>query len=385
MVADSERGSRNDPVKAISEVSSELSAVLDRVVPFPLFAALPRRGRDSVRRTSEHGTFLAIVGCSCPRGACPVILVWPAVVAAGFLVLTVFVVALASSSTARYELERNGPTQPERPRPAPPVAPTPPAAGNGTAPGAGERYRSRLRGAPGSARTAATRATGGRTLLRARPRKAASGAVGSGVAPHASVGRSAAVGWWLVADVDDEAGDATGMRVVGGPFADELEATWAALAGGIPESAHPRVVHACRREDGALVRREAPEERTWLAELSSHLDHLSDDWDDLVSDGDELTSLVVEVTAALVEAGLPLYGAGSPAGGVCLTPDPWGEGVLVTWRQHDRVSLHQVRGAAADAAVQERMSRAVADVLAELGFVVAQFGGPGCHLVTGIA
>jgi len=91
------------------------------------------------------------------------------------------------------------------------------------------------------------------------------------------------------------------------------------------------------------------------------------------------------VTAALVEAGLPLYGEGSSAGGVCLTPDPWGEGVLVTWRQHDRVSLHQVRGAAADVAVQERMSGAVADVLAALGFVVSQFGSPGCHLVTGIA
>lgn len=333
-----------------------------------------------MRRTSELGTFLAIVGCVGPAGARPVMLVWPTVAVAGFVVLILLVVALASSSTARYELECNGPAEPERPRSAPSGSPPPPTTGGVPAAEPAEGSRSRLRGAPGTPRPAAARPAGGRTLLRARPRKAGSGAAG-----NAAAGSAPAVGWWLVADDDDEAADAGSTHIVAGPFADELEATWAALASGIPESANPRVVHACRRDDGALVRRESPKERAWLAELSRHLDQLSEDWDDLVSDSDELTSLVVEVTAALVEAGLPLYGEGSSAGGVCLTPDPWGEGVLVTWRQHDRVSLHQVRGAAADVAVQERMSGAVADVLAALGFVVSQFGGPGCHLVTGIA
>ncbi|MGZ4622392.1 MAG: hypothetical protein ACXVGD_09860 [Blastococcus sp.] len=334
-----------------------------------------------MRRTSEHGAFLdaSLVGSFGPAGGCALMLVWPAVAVAGFVVLTVFVVALASSSTTRYELELNGPAQPQHPPSAP--SGEPPATGGVTPTGPTEPYRSRTRvGGPGNQGTAATRPTGGRTLLRARPKKARSGAAG-----NSAVGGSAAVGWWLGADVDDEPDDGATARVVAGPFAEELEATWAALASGLPDAANPRVVYAREREDGALVRRQPPEERVWLAELSRHLDQLSDDWDDLVSDSDELTSLVVEVTAALVEAGLPLYGAGSSGGGVCLTPDPWGDGVLVTWRQHDRMSVRQVRGAAADVAVQQRMSGAVADVLADLGFAVSQFGGPGCHLVTGIA
>jgi hypothetical protein len=225
--------------------------------------------------------------------------------------------------------------------------------------------------------TGAARPANGRTLLRARPRRAGSPAAGDPAAESAP-----AVGWWLIADADDEPGDGVAARVVAGPFAEELEATWAALASGIPSSADPRVVYARRRGDGALVRRQSPDERDWLAELGSHLGRLSEDWDELVSDTDELTSLVVEVAAALVEAGLPLYGADHSGGGACLTPDPWGAGVLVSWRQHDRMSVRQVRGAVADAAVQQRMSAALADVLADLGFAVEPFGGPGCHLVT---
>jgi hypothetical protein len=89
------------------------------------------------------------------------------------------------------------------------------------------------------------------------------------------------------------------------------------------------------------------------------------------------------VSAALVEAGLTLHDAagGSPAGGVCLVPDPARRGILVTWRQHDRMSLERVRGAAVEAAVQRTMNAAIADVLTEMGFPVTPVGTTGCHLV----
>jgi hypothetical protein len=193
----------------------------------------------------------------------------------------------------------------------------------------------------------------------------------------------------VIAGLADPAGDRSETpRVVAGPFVDQLEADWAALAGPLTASADARVVYGLRRGDGALVGRPSPQERAWLAELGHQLDRLSDDWDTLLSDTDELTSLVVEVTAALGEAGLPLYDGGhgtqvgGAAGGVCLTPDPARRGILVTWRQHDRMSVHQVRGAAADVAVQQTMSAAIADVLAQLGFRVEPSVSRGCHLVT---
>ena len=183
--------------------------------------------------------------------------------------------------------------------------------------------------------------------------------------------------WWLV----DESGDQPGGVVVAGPFADRVEADWAAVSGGFP--AWTQVVHGARRADGALVRRQSPLERAWLAELGSQLDRLADDWDELLSDADALTTLLVEVSAALVEAGLTLHDAAghSPAGGVCLVPDPARRGILVTWRQHDRMSLERVRGAAAEAAVERTMNAAIADVLTELGFPVTPVGTSGCHLV----
>jgi SH3-like domain-containing protein len=67
---------------------------------------------------------------------------------------------------------------------------------------------------------------------------------------------------------------------------------------------------------------------------------------------------------------------------VCLTPDPTATGVLVSWRQHDRMSVQQVRGAEADAAVQATMNAAVACVLADLEFDVEQFGDTGVCIVT---
>jgi hypothetical protein len=131
--------------------------------------------------------------------------------------------------------------------------------------------------------------------------------------------------------------------------------------------------------------RPSPEERAWLGELGGRLDRLPRDWDPLMSDTDPLTTLVVEVTAALVEAGLPLHDAAQgPAGGVCLVPELASGGVLVSWTAHDRMSLHHLRGAAADATVRQSMNAAVADVLWNLGFVVEPFGHDGSSLVTAL-
>jgi hypothetical protein len=151
-----------------------------------------------------------------------------------------------------------------------------------------------------------------------------------------------------------------------------------------------RAVHGLLREDGTVSRRPSPQDRAWLAELGTQLDRLPEDWDDLLTDEDALTTLVVEVTAALVEAGLALHDcSGSDpeavaAGGVCLTPEATYGGVLVSWRQHDRMSLQQVRGAALDTAVQRTMNTLLTDVLVQFGFVVDPFGPDGCSLVTAI-
>ena len=115
-----------------------------------------------------------------------------------------------------------------------------------------------------------------------------------------------------------------------------------------------------------LTRQPSPQDWAWLAHLGDQLDRLPEDWDGVLSDEDPLTTLVVEVTAALAEAGLPLHdvaGPASDAGGACLVPEPDLGGIVVTWRQHDRMSVDQAHGAAADAVVQQVMNRALADVL----------------------
>lgn len=168
-----------------------------------------------------------------------------------------------------------------------------------------------------------------------------------------------------------------------GPFADRLDAEWALVADELPDTAE--VVHGARRADGGVARRQSAQERAWLAELGRQLDRLPTDWDPLMEDDDDsLTTLAVDVSAALIEAGLPLHDCegADPAGGICLTPHPTGEGVLVTWRQHDRMSQQQVRGGAMDAAVQRTMTAAVGTLLRQLGFSVEEFGSTGCHLVS---
>jgi len=207
-----------------------------------------------------------------------------------------------------------------------------------------------------------------------------------GLAAHPAgkriVDETAVPAWWLV----DECAEEPGAWIVAGPFDDRIEAEWALLATGLSPST--RAVFGVQQDGGQLSRRQSPEERAWIAELDAQLDRLPPDWDELISDTDALTTLAVEVGAALLDAGLPLHdpaerGDGAAqAGGVCLTPDLGSAGILVSWRQHDRMSLRQVRGAAMDAAVQRTMNAAVADVLVQMGFVVESVGSSGCHRVT---
>jgi hypothetical protein len=194
-------------------------------------------------------------------------------------------------------------------------------------------------------------------------------------------------GWWLVVD------EATGPgQIVDGPFADRAEARWAA-AGGVAEvhgDIHGdvrdlvRPVYGTRRADGGLSRRPSPQDWTWLAHLGDQLDRLVADWDATISDDDPLTTLVVEVAGALAEAGLPLHdaaGPGSEVGGASLSPEPGLGGVVVTWRQHDRMTVEQVAGATVDAVGQQVMNAALAELLRLRGFRVSAFGSGSGSLV----
>jgi hypothetical protein len=183
-------------------------------------------------------------------------------------------------------------------------------------------------------------------------------------------------GWWLVADEEYGPG-----RIVAGPFEDRPGASWAAGACSPGGPVDVRPVYGMGRADGGLDRRPSPEDRAWLAHLEEQLDRLPEDWDAGISDDEPLVTLVVEVAAALSEAGLPLRDSAGEAGGVCLIPEPGLNGIVVTWRQHDRMSVEQVHGAEADDMVQQVMNRALAEVLLLRGFVVDAFGGGSGHVV----
>ncbi|TFV92226.1 hypothetical protein E4P40_03200 [Blastococcus sp. CT_GayMR20] len=185
--------------------------------------------------------------------------------------------------------------------------------------------------------------------------------------------------WWLV--VDEEVGPG---RIIAGPFPDRSDAAWAAGATGDGGFDEARPVYGHLRADGGLNRRPSPQDLAWLAYLSEQMDRLPDAWQALVSDEDSLTTLVVEVATVLTETGLPLHeadGPGNQIGGACLTPEPGLGSIVVTWRQHDRMSFDGVHGAVADESVQQVMNRALADVLARRGFTVEAFGGGSAHLV----
>jgi hypothetical protein len=199
-----------------------------------------------------------------------------------------------------------------------------------------------------------------------------------GVLPSSEIVVGGAVrrGWWLVVDETDGP-----CRMVAGPFPDRSEARWAAEAS---EYEDVRPVYGVGRADGGLDRRPSPEDWAWLAHLGEQLDRLPEDWDAEIGDDDPLTTLVVEVAAALAETGLPLHDAGGPAdavGGVSLLPQSGLGGIVVAWRQHDRMSLDQAHGATSDVLVQQVMNAAVAEVLRLRGFAVEAFGGASGHVV----
>jgi hypothetical protein len=215
-----------------------------------------------------------------------------------------------------------------------------------------------------------------------RPAESSGVVIVSGVGGLSSgevvLGDVARQGWWLVVEADG------GERVLSGPFADRSEAGWAAGAHELDTLEEAWPVYGVVQGDGTLARRPSPQDWAWLAHLGEQLDRLPEDWDDTLSDEDPLTTLVVEVTAALAEAGLPLHdvsGPGCEVGGACLTPEPSRNGVVVSWRQHDRTSVDLVQGAAADSAVQLIMNRALAEVLTVRGFEVEPVGGGSGHVV----
>ena len=316
------------------------------------------------------------------------VLLWPVVAVLGFVVMAAVVVALGRSSTARYEFERNRVRAQQQPAPAP--ADVDGAAGGEDGGGAARAATDAPRPGDGDGGGGAFEASAGRTAVGLAPAPAAQLAAPSPALPSTHpAGRriadpAAPAAWWLV---DAEAGTSAAAALAG-PFPDRVEAEWVAVSCGIDADA--RAVHGTLRADGTVARRPSSRDRVWLTELGEQLDRLSDDWDELLTDEDALTTLAVEVTAALVEAGLPLHDCSgadrgeAPSGGVCLTPELLHGGILVSWRQHDRMSVQQVRGAALDTAVQRTMNETLTALLVQLGFVVEELGDAGCALVTAI-
>jgi len=307
------------------------------------------------------------------------LLLWPAVAALGFVALMGVVIALAADSTARYEFDRNSVPAQRQLATASAGAPGHDAGGRPARPPAEEQHRPPSWGGEPTVVRSSERTTPAARSLRRHP---AGSRAGRG-AGNRDGETAPLTGWWLV---DPEVQVNGAPRMVAGPFADPLDAEWAALGSGLPGAEGARAVYGVRRPGGALVRRPSPKELAWYAEVGAQLDRLGDDWDCLLTDTDPLTTLVVDVTAALLDAGLPLDRAGhsrngDPVGGVCLTPDPGRGGILVAWRQHDRMSLDRVRGDTAAAAVQQTMNVAVGAVLTQLGFRVEPVGNSGAHLV----
>ena len=307
-------------------------------------------------------------------------LLWPLVAVLGFLVLAGLVVVLGASSTARYEFERNR-AQAER-RAAVPTAVSG-ASGAAPAVSGGSGAAPAVSVASGAAEVAEAAVPApvpapvvpGQAQQEHQPQRSA-----VGVATHPAGRRlrepALPPAWWLV----DDPATRSGTEIVAGPFPDRIAAEWAAFSGDTPPTA--RVEHGVQHADGAWSRRQLPAEKAWLAELGEHLDRLAGAWDDLITDDDALTTLVVEIAAALVESGLPLHdcAADGASGGVCLTPGHGG--VLVSWHQHERMSVHQVRGGAIDTVVQRTMNVALAELLLQFGFLVEEASGAvGCTLV----
>ena len=298
---------------------------------------------------------------------------WPVVAVVGFVVVAALVVALAQSSTERYEFERNQ-VQGQRRRQEAVVL-----AASGAVVSAGEAAAL----PPGSeaavlpaGNEAAVLPAGNTVAVVTQQARTEQEARTAGLAAHPAGKRSGELGaaaWWLVAESQDRPGE----QAVAGPFADRIEAEWAGLAG------QGQAVHGVLRADGRVLRRQLPEERAWLSDLSDQLDRLPAEWDHDFADEDELVTLVVEVASALVESGLSLHDCAGEetAGGVCLSPEPGRPGIVVSWHQHHRASAEDVRTAEVHTAVQVAMNLALAECLLQLGFDVEPFGETGCSLV----
>lgn len=223
--------------------------------------------------------------------------------------------------------------------------------------------------------------------------------VGSVFSGEIAVEGVVGAGWWLVADagtadgaefggagdefdgagaaVDGVDGVAGVGRIVAGPFADRVEAGWAVPA----DAVGLQVVYGVGRPDGGLTRRPSPQDWAWLAYLGEQLDRLPGQWEAVLTDEDALGTLVVEVAAAVAEAGLALHAEDGALGGAVLVPEPGLGGIVVSWRQHDRMSVEQLHGPAVDGVVQQVMNQALAQVLVARGFEVAAFGGASGHVV----
>ena len=251
---------------------------------------------------------------------------------------------------------------------------------SGTARYESERHQAEVRRAEVVAAT--VQSTAGTSLPAAAPGGRAQAAPGGSLrqAPVIALERPAgparvspaAAAWWLL-DHD---------VVMGGPFADPIEAEWAALATGLAGTT--RLSHGYLEPNGTLALSEVLAEPAWLDALGRQLARLPEDWDAGLSDDDPLTTLVVSVAAALCEAGLPLHGsteAGGTVGGVGLTPEPGLGGIVVTWRQHDCLSADPAHDATAEDLVHRVMNGALAEVLRAHGFVVDAVGGGSGHVV----
>ena len=166
-----------------------------------------------------------------------------------------------------------------------------------------------------------------------------------------------------------------------GPFADRIEAEWAALATGLAPSTE--LSHGELQANGMLARSESLAEPAWLDALGQQLARLPEDWDAELSDDAPLTTLAVFIAAALCEAGLYLHDAeaGHSVGGVSLAPEPGLGGIVVTWRQGDRMSADRVDGASPEDLVRDVMNGALANVLRAHNFLVDAVGGGSGHVV----
>lgn len=192
------------------------------------------------------------------------------------------------------------------------------------------------------------------------------------------VGGGAGRGWWLV---DDEGGP---CRIVAGPFPDRIQADWAADPFEHDGGPRPQAVFGLRRADGGLDCGPSPEDDAWWSHLAEQLERLPLGWDGALPEDDPLITLAVDVMAALTEIGLPVLDCNAleeGAGGACVTPEPRLDGIIVSWRQQHRMSVEQVHGAEATAAVGRVMNGALASALALRGFVVEPFDGVGGNVV----